>query len=276
MSLTTTDKEQLSECLKAAEVAEKAINIALAIKNDNDEILAKFNVAHVLWEKERNKYLSDYDNWVKRTGEFAKYYDHENPKTQWFGCYDRPSPGICTATVPINDAECKKLGSDFVDTGARTGCHTTWIGCVRKQSIQCTRPANVRNSIHIDYLNHKPTLRDEPIYGTGAFPIKEIPPINVAISCCSNTTTLSGNIEAKDNIQSCTMQIQQELSKQETANKQIEMEKKAVATEQNTITKDNTTNGGMDSGILFIMGGGGLSLVCMCCSCILIVIVMMI
>ena len=219
MSLTTTDKSKLNECLKMAEVAEKAIDMAITIKKDNDEILAKFNAAYKIWEAERNAYFTKMDQWKKRTGEFSKFYDMENEKKQWYGCYDRPGPGICTSTVQINDNECRKLGSDFVDTGGRTGCNTTWTGCVRGQKRECKRSTNIINSLKVEYESKKPFLRDAPKYGEGAFPIKQTPPMNVVMSCCSNTMILSGNVEAKNNVQSCSIQVKQELANQAAAEK---------------------------------------------------------
>lgn len=224
MTLTTTDAAKLNDCLNAVAPLMNAIE---ATKRENDEIYNKWITAHEFWKQERNKYNILHQEWKQRTGDFTRYADYEatNERTS-DECEKRSTAGICTAYLGLNHDKCKeKFGLDYIDGGGRKGCgFGFWDSCAgstgdnysRGQYRICRRDPEVIARMGREYAALEPILSPEPIYGRGEFELKPSPIENstISISCCSNTTNLSGNIDAHDNIQSCTQQIQQELQKQ--------------------------------------------------------------
>jgi hypothetical protein len=283
MSLITTNRSELNDCLKMAQIAEQAIDVAIAYKKENDEIYAKFVAAHAIWTTKRDNYVATLLRWTQRNGEFARFADYENSKRQFHpACVDRPGSGVCTANIGHNTDACvSHFGPEFIDSGNRTGCAGPkgfWDGCgggkgnySRGQRRECVRNPDIIARYAREYVAAKPILDPEPKYGDGAFPIKPIPPINIAMACCSNTINLSGNAEAKDNVQSCVMQVQQELARQEEiVETQPQPQPQPQPQHKDTYVKEKKSNN-----MIYIGGAGFVVLSVSSCICLIIIAIMM-
>jgi hypothetical protein len=190
------------------------------IRKINEERQISAKQAKVLWDADRKQILDKHYRWLTQSDEYAKWKDKDTIFTFDSPCYDRPGPGICTSDLDVENENCANLAkdkgypyaSDYIDTGERNGCDTTWTGCVRGQMRKCTRPESSVKRINDEWKHDEPQ-RDitipEPTYGaTGIYDDLPYLPAEGTIQCCANIINISSG-NAKDVAQSCSQQIEQ-------------------------------------------------------------------
>lgn len=226
-SVSQSQNQTNTLSLQSLESCKAATDKYLLVMKQNDEI-RRINEerqnaakqAKIIWNADRKQILDKHARWLTRSGEYNVWKDKDTVYTFNSPCYDRPGPGICTSDLDVENQNCMSLASDkrypyaqdYVDTGVRYGCDTTWTTCVRGQMRQCTRPKTSVERVNQEWMNAEPPrdiTEPEPIYGvTGPYDDLPYLPNEGTIQCCANIINIStGN--AKDVAQSCSQQIDQ-------------------------------------------------------------------
>ncbi len=201
----TDDKRNYLQSLCSCKTA------ANALAKDVDERVRQSQA----WSVQHQQWIKDMDDWksVPPKGKYANYANYNSNQTFMSDhCFDRPSPGKCSARVgrsSYTDGYCaqeatakgKPFASEYIDTNtSRSSCGGGfWDGCAgnRGQNVSCGRDPDKLAKWKEDYNNAIPLDTARPTDNSSD-----------TIQCCSNYMNLGA--DAQSNAQTCLNSIEKQ------------------------------------------------------------------
>lgn len=203
----SSELEKDKACLLAVKILTKTFEDV-----DKHNIKVRSDTATALenWKSEKAVYEADLSRWDAKSDEYAVWNKFDGKSHDfWASGYD----GTCWWWQNNQSADqwCLEIANrKGLDSGNYRAVE--WRDCQgRKGDFKCAKPDDIQRNQQQDYQNLKPVFnKPEPKFSDFGG-LREYPQNNT-ISCCSNSTNISGNTEFKTITQSCENELNKKIS----------------------------------------------------------------